>query len=209
MKMHERIKEAIEAAGYTQVQVAAILDIKPQAVQQWVSGETQRPKKINELASLLGVSVDYLLKGEEALIDLPYTLVPRSPVISWEDAKSWPDNRMELKKSEKLQYIGNDIILNGDCYRLLIEDNSMVNYLEAKGYHKGKTIIVDPRRKHKNGDFVIAKKNNLPKVIFRQYTQDGDNEYLSPLNIAHYKQMDLTPDITICGVVVICLEALV
>lgn|GEM_PF-3339893 len=209
MKTHDRIREAMTAAGYTQTQVATILKVKPQSVQQWVSGETQRPKKINELASLLGVSVDYLLTGEEELADLPYSLTPRSPVISWEDAKSWPTNRAELQKSEKLGYAGNDIILNGDCYRLQIEDKSMVNYLEAKGFQEGKQIIIDPRRKHKSGDFVIASKQNLPKVFFRQYIKDGDYEYLNPLNIAHYKQIEITQDINVCGVVVAYLDILV
>jgi SOS-response transcriptional repressor LexA len=209
MSTGDRIREAREAAGYTQGELADLLKVKQQAVQQWESGDTKRPKKINEIASLLGVSVDYLLAGSENVIDFPYSIAPRCPLIGWSDAKDWPKNKTQLKHGNKLQYPVNNIVLNGDCYMLMIEDKSMVNYMEARGFQEGKFIIVDPKKKYDNGDFVVAQKNNMSKLLFRQYINDGESEYLNPLNIAHYKRIDMSPDIKICGVVVAYLDILV
>lgn len=209
MNIGDRIKKAREAAGLSQEQLADLLNVKQQAVQQWESGETQRPKKINELAAILGVSIEYLLNGQENLVDFPYPLVPRCPLIRWEDAKEWPANKVNLKNDKKLDYPGAQIILNGNCYMLQIEDNSMIDNMEAKGFYKGKLIIVDPRKKFENESFVIAKKKDLSKPLFRQYINDGKNEYLNPLNISKYKQIDMSPDIEICGVVVAYLDVLI
>jgi SOS-response transcriptional repressor LexA len=209
MTIGDRIREAREAAGYTQAQLADLINIKQQSIQQWESGDTKRPKKINEIASILGVSVDYLLNGEENIIDFPYAIAARCPLIGWADAKEWPENKSQLKQSDKLKFPTNNVVLKGDCYMLEIEDNSMVSYMEAKGFHKGKHIIISPTKKHENGNYVVAKKKNLSKLLFRQYINDGESEYLNPLNIAHYKRMDLTPEIEICGVAVAYLDILI
>lgn len=208
MSTGERIKQAREAAGYTQKQLAELLNIQQQSVQQWESGNTQRPKKINEIASILGVSVDYLLNGRENIVDFPYSLASRCPLISWEDAKTWPINRQQLKNENKLSFPGNSVVLNGNCYMLKIEDNSMVSRMEATGFHKDKYIIVDPSKKPESGQYVVAKKSNINKLIFRQYINDGQSEYLNPLNISHYKRMNLTSDIQICGLVIAYIDLL-
>jgi SOS-response transcriptional repressor LexA len=209
MTLGDRIKEAREAAGYEQDELAVLLNISQQSISQWETGETKRPKKLNELAGILGVSVEYLLNGQEDIIDIPYSVIARCPLISWVDAKSWPKNRTNLKIEKKISHPGNKVVLNGNCYLLQIEDNSMVNYMEATGFNKGKYIIVDPNKKYKNESYVVAKKINWPKLLFRQYINDGESEYLNPLNIGHYSRIELTPDIEICGVVAACLDILI
>lgn len=202
MTIGERVKEAREAAGYTQAQLAGLLNIKQQSIQQIETGNTQRPKKINEIASILGVTVEFLLNEQENIVDFVYPLVARCPLISWEEAVDWPANKSYLKNENKLKYIGGEVILNGNCYMLEIEDNSMVSFMEAKGFHQGRHIIIDPTKNYKDGNYIVAKKNNLSKLLFRQYINDGESEYLNPLNISHYKRMDLTDKVKICGVVV-------
>jgi SOS-response transcriptional repressor LexA len=209
MSTGDRIKQAREAAGYTQKELAKLLGVEQQSVQQWESGDTRHPKKINEIAGILGVSVEYLLAGNEGAINFPYPIAARCPLIGWQDAKMWPQNRSFLKESEKLSYPTKNIILKSDCYMLQIEDKSMVNYMEAKGFQEGSYIIIDPNRSYENGNFIVAKKPNLSKLLFRQYINDGESEYLTPLNIAHYKRMDLSPDIEICGVVIAYLDILI
>lgn len=203
----KRIRQAREAAGFTQAEIADLLRIKQQSYQLWESGNTHHPKKINEFANLTGVTVDYLLKGGQELSDLPYTVGARCPLISWEDAKEWPANFAELNKDKKITHPTNSIVLNSHCYMLQIEDNSMLNSLEAKGFHKGGYIIVDPTKNYEHESFVVFKIKDFPKLIFRQYLNDGEGKYLNPLNVAaNYRRIDLTPDITICGVVVLYLN---
>lgn len=64
--MSDRIREARQEAGLTQVDVARAMGLKQQSVQAWEAGRT-RPgaDKLAALASVLGTTVDALLGREE------------------------------------------------------------------------------------------------------------------------------------------------
>lgn len=60
--MSKRIESAMSAAKFTQTSLAAEMGVTPQAVQQWVAGSTTpKGKRLEKLASVLGVSVAWLL----------------------------------------------------------------------------------------------------------------------------------------------------
>lgn len=67
MSFGNRLRAAREAVGYTQREVAAILGQHYTTVGSW-EREDRRPPydQISQLGKLYGVSVDYLLHGEEA-----------------------------------------------------------------------------------------------------------------------------------------------
>ena len=57
-----RLRQARDASGLTQEDVAARLDVAPQTVWQWEDGRVApMVDRLNVLASLYGVSVDWLL----------------------------------------------------------------------------------------------------------------------------------------------------
>lgn len=59
---HERVKEAMDEAGYkTQSSVAQALGITQGAVSEILSGKTQNTRLLPKLADLLGVSIPWLL----------------------------------------------------------------------------------------------------------------------------------------------------
>jgi SOS-response transcriptional repressor LexA len=213
MTTYERIKQARESAGYTQKELAKLLKVAQQAVHQWELAPPAgtHPKKINELAALLGVSVEWLLNGEEDIECLPYSLAPRCPLLEWEDAVEWPSNKKELKENKKLQYPAKNIVLSGKCYQLEIEDDSMVNYLGGgKGFYPGKKIIIDPKKGYSDKSFVVAQIKNFPKLIFRQFIEGPGGAYLAALNAANksYPPIDFTEDVKIMGVAVAYLDIL-
>lgn len=62
--MGTRIESAMQKAGLNQTELAGVMNVTPQAVQQWISGSTSpRGKRLNNLALSLGVSVDWLVTG--------------------------------------------------------------------------------------------------------------------------------------------------
>ena len=68
----------------------------------------------------------------------------------------------------------------------------------------GCTIIVDPDRSPKAGDFVVAKDVMTQKATFKKLTTDGSSWYLKPLNSAYpTKEID-DPSLRVIGVVVEC-----
>lgn len=57
----DRLKEAMERAGYDQSSLARKLDITPAAINQIATGRTQRSRYLPAIAGELGVSVDWLI----------------------------------------------------------------------------------------------------------------------------------------------------
>lgn len=64
--MSKRIESAMSAAKITQTALAESMGVTPQAVQQWVSGHTApKGKRLEKLAMILGVKIDWLLTGAQ------------------------------------------------------------------------------------------------------------------------------------------------
>lgn len=208
MTLGTRLRTAREAAGYSQKDLARKAGIRQQSIQSIEDGTTKHPRKLSQIESILGLPQGYLLYGEENCIDLPQPIIARCPILSWEDAKDWPQNKNYVL-TKKIEQLTHQVILSHNSYALKIEDNSMVNYRLAEGFHKGKYIIVDPAREYRDGNFVIARKENSEKLLFRQYVNDAGDKYLNPLDIANYQRVPVSSDIAICGVVVAYLDLLV
>ncbi len=62
--MHERIKQARLAKKLTQAELADMLGVTPQSVQQWESSTEPRKSRLTALASILDADVNWLLFGE-------------------------------------------------------------------------------------------------------------------------------------------------
>lgn len=86
MTLGEKLTQARKAAGLTQADVAAKLNVSRQAVSRWESGQS-KPSTENLLAlgKLYGISLDQLLNAEEPIAkaapDLPEA-GPTEPIIS-------------------------------------------------------------------------------------------------------------------------------
>lgn len=62
MEFHQRLKDLRSESGYTQKQIADILNIKQPPYQRWESGANKpRADKLEELANIFDVSISYLL----------------------------------------------------------------------------------------------------------------------------------------------------
>ena len=89
MTLAEKLTQARKAAGLTQADVAAKLNVSRQAVSRWESGQSKpSTEKLLALGELYGVSIDRLLNTEnvdkpvvETSPDLPEA-EPLEPVIS-------------------------------------------------------------------------------------------------------------------------------
>ena len=85
MTLGEKLTQARKAAGLTQADVAAKLNVSRQAVSRWESGQSKpSTEKLLSLGGLYGISIDQLLNAEEpaveAVSDEP-DAVPVEPVI--------------------------------------------------------------------------------------------------------------------------------
>ena len=61
-----RVKNSRINKGLSVSQLASRIGVKPETVKKWESGETDpRPNKVNQLSGILGVSMIWLLAGED------------------------------------------------------------------------------------------------------------------------------------------------
>lgn len=97
MALGEKLTQARKAAGLTQADVAAKLNVSRQAVSRWESGDTTPSvDKLKALAKLYGVSLDWLF-GDTADGEPPEAAKP--------EADRNPDEAPAGKEGEKKQKI--------------------------------------------------------------------------------------------------------
>lgn len=66
MNIADRLKELRKKAGYSQEQLAELLDISRQAVSKWESGQGNPDiENVIRLTEIYGVSADHILLGRE------------------------------------------------------------------------------------------------------------------------------------------------
>jgi transcriptional regulator with XRE-family HTH domain len=203
-----RLREAREAAGYTQQDLAHKTGIKQQSLQKIESGLTQNPRKIQVIESILGLPPGYLLYGEEKTIELPKPIIARCPILKPDEVKEWPRNKAKVL-SDKSNRLASKTVLSANCFAFQIEDDAMVNYLKAEGFQENRYILVDPERKAKINDYVLAKRDRQDQILFRKYIIADGVLQLKALNKMEYKVIEVTDDIKIIGVVVAYVDLLV
>lgn len=97
MTLCEKLTQARKAAGLTQADVAAKLNVSRQAVSRWESGDTTPTMdKLKALAKIYGVSLDWLC-SDAADRELPEAAKP--------EADRPPDDAPAGKEGEKKQKI--------------------------------------------------------------------------------------------------------
>lgn len=138
-----------------------------------------------------------------------YPLFMGVPILDWDDVTNWPHDKSNILDSKKIDFLYIQPPENAaSCYALQVKDDSMVSKGAKHSFRAGSYIVVDPDKKYSNEDFVIAQ-NEKDATIFREYTNYSGDEYLSMLNDKILERsIRLTPNIKICGVVVLHVEEL-
>ncbi len=163
-----RIRDARKAKKVTQEAIAQAFGIKRVSVTQW-ENDTTTPstEKIPELAALLGVSVDWLLKGGEPEREPSQRAKPKPNA-------SFPPRYQEFPQDHSIPLLGQSaggpngrFILNGTevgrvfcppmlegvegAYAVMVYGTSM-----EPRYFAGETVWVNPHLPVRAGDDVIA-----------------------------------------------------
>lgn len=94
MTLCEKLTQARKAAGLTQADVAAKLNVSRQAVSRWESGQSKpSTEKLLTLGNLYGISLDQLLSAEEPAVetvpDLPETTTAEPVIPETHRPRAW------------------------------------------------------------------------------------------------------------------------
>lgn len=98
-EIHKRIAQARLHRGLNQSELARALAVTPQSVQAWESGKNiPRSPKLRAIASVLGVSLGYLM-GEEEFLPAPSLAAEASmlgPISAWDDNTELDDDEVAI-----------------------------------------------------------------------------------------------------------------
>jgi len=190
MNFSDRLQKALHDSKLSQSELARRLSVKPQSVQQWLSGKNfPRHLRTSEIALTLGVVESWLTMGipptthndfreySESQKKYRHKKPPSLPVYSWFD----------VAKSHEIFDLGriiHDVIdrpfpCSKKAFSLQICDDSMDPYFGI-----GEYIIVEPMtdiEAPSEGDqpcFVIVRAYNEPFSVIRQLVQIDETPYL-------------------------------
>jgi SOS-response transcriptional repressor LexA len=204
----KRLRLAREAAAHSQTALAELVGVKQQTIQGIEAGEKKTDYcNLVRIERALGLASGYLLYGKsQSILDVPQPMIANCPILSWESAYLWPSDKSEVIEKKLFDKIENKLILGSDSYILRIPDSQYESYSEPEApfFRKSSYIVIDPDKKYKNGDFVIAKIKEHGRLIFRKFVQYDDGKiFLKIIKEEHRNPlMDLSADVQIVGVMV-------
>jgi len=195
-----RILFALKEAGIEEGDFRTRLGIKYTTWRDIVSGKTEQPRRLVEIAAALKVRAEWLSKGilpmRETNIDVGSGPAIRStvPLISWVQAGPYTA-AVEPEDLSVCERIDTTVRVGARGFALRVESTSM-----APEFPPGTIIIVDPDLEPRPGDYVVVA-NGAAEATFKQLVKDGGDWLLRPLNPQFQVQL-LPPHYRIVGIVV-------
>lgn len=217
----DRLKWSLTQSGIKKIDLAREAGVSRAAVTAWFNGTTKKIEGANlvNVARALKVNPLWLAtgKGERLIAVLHKDQVPPHnldvnvvdeirgimwiPVISWVQAGTFCSAVDMFEPGDAEEWLPAQSRMGKHAYALRVVGDSMVAPHGRASYWPGMTIYVDPDEPVINGSHVIAKIPDTAEATFKVFREDGGKRLLVPLN-PQYPTIEMTPDMTICGVVV-------
>ncbi|MDE9484008.1 LexA family protein [Xenorhabdus bovienii] len=202
----ERIRLRRKELKLTQRELGKFVGVSHVAISQWEKEDTE-PKGDNllALASALGCSAEYVLKGEfDDNSNVSFLRFNRTrgeyPLISWVCAGNWSEAVEPYHRRSIDDWYETTVSCSNNSFWLEVKGDSMTSP-SGLSIPEGMMILVDPEIAPINGKLVIAKLESENEATFKKYIVDAGNHYLKPLN-PQYRMIPINGNCKIIGVVV-------
>ncbi|EOL9384860.1 LexA family protein [Escherichia coli] len=205
MSISSRVKSKRIQLGLNQAELAQKVGTTQQSIEQLENGKTKRPRFLPELASALGVSVDWLLNGtSDSNVRFVGHVEPKGkyPLISMIRAGSWCEACEPYDIKDIDEWYDSDVNLLGDGFWLKVEGDSMTSPV-GQSIPEGHMVLVDTGREPVNGSLVVAKLTDANEATFKKLVIDGGQKYLKGLN----PSWPMTPINGNCKIIGVVVEA--
>jgi SOS-response transcriptional repressor LexA len=199
-----RVKRLIEdRAGGNQSVFARMIGKSPAQVNHWLS-------RIKPIGEKVARDLEIAFKLPRGWLDgesdaEPSNVAPAAPkqsvpMLTWVRAGTWGEiddhdpqtsARVPVWQSKPSRY----------AFALTVDGDSMES-AHGQSFPSGCTIIVDPERSPKAGDYVIAKDTETQEATFKRLAYDAGRWYLKPLNRDYSTLQIDDPAKRVIGVVV-------
>ncbi|WP_423063762.1 helix-turn-helix domain-containing protein [Candidiatus Paracoxiella cheracis] len=202
--------------------LAQMFQVSQIAVRKWLEGEGKpKTSRIIEMANRFNANIDWLLSGKgdpffptrlsEANHNNKQSSTNKTLSIRWVPIIEWASVRdgasMNPPPTEEFGYI--PVPLNkcsANSYALKIKGESMIASSGAeRSFLPNQIIVVDPNKRAKCGDYVIATIDHGNEAVFKQFVIEDSILYLKPLN-PRYPLIKIKGSIEIIAAVVYQLD---
>ena len=200
-----RLNQALDANGYPlkgqgrQTAVAKRFDVSQKGARKWLEAESiPEMKRLPAIASVLGVTVEWLLSGQGEAPGLVRAVGAmrelaaggektqqelahpgKVPEVAWADAAGMSET--SEPQPQVLDWIRTTAPIDRRTYALKIQGDAM-----APDFPEGHYVIVEPDLPAEDGDFVIAALESDPThAVLRKLVRDGPDRFLRALNSAY------------------------
>lgn len=185
--MGRRIADTLAELGIGQADlVSRIPGLDIRTVSALIARDSVRSQYSAAIAHGLGVRHLWLTTGDGPKWEgdvRPHTVRARVPLLSWEQVAAMHEARELPSGTESVATI--DARPGPNAFAVRITSDSMVGAAGAAlSFPLGTVVIVDPARKARNGDFVVALDPVTRAPTFRRLSMDAGRAYLSALNSA-------------------------
>ena len=202
-RLTETLKKLMEEISISEAELARKTAIPQPTLHRILSGATLSPRgnSLAPLANFFSVTINQLL-GDDPL---PKDRVVGAfnervqgwkslPVLSWQQTSKWDTLKTDL--SNWSDWTSTDFPASADSFGLRVVNDAM-----APRFPIGTILIVDPKAKVQNRDFVILVLEGQQTAVFKQLLVDGEDIYLKSLSEG-YRTIHVPKKPKILGVLV-------
>lgn len=152
------------------------------------------------IARALGVTLDDILSLAEGGLGVSLPVEKRRlvPVVSWSDYHTL-EHGYQPGASKAERWVSPPHTMSEHAFALDVTDTSMQT-ADSLSFGALGTILVEPDRKPKYTEYVVAYSRGAKKALFRRYITDGVEEFFSALS-SQYPMRKFTEEWSITGVV--------
>lgn len=190
MELNERILEARKKANLTQQRLASLTGVTKAAVSAWESGKAiPRRGAIEAISKATQVSVEWLLVGEKAKGEEGVSFTPNGQVIADID---FPAKKTIPIYGQAVAGVNGEFAFNGiklfevlcppqlshvnNAYGVQVSGDSMY-----PRYEDSEIVYVDPSRRVKKGDYVVAQVmleegSSSPQAFIKKFVRHNEEE---------------------------------
>ena len=191
----DRMKQAREAAGLTQPQLAKKAGVSPGTIGNIESGTRKQPRELLAIAAALRVTPTWLQSGTPPMRPSNIEEAPSTrglvPLISWVQAGAWCEVAEVREQAptyhDSPTYLPCPAPHSPSTFALRVKGDSMTAPY-GRSYPDGCIIYVNPeRRSPVNGDRIVACLMDAGdhEVTFKIYKHEDGRQWLAPLNTQH------------------------
>lgn len=176
-KLANNLKDLLQKNNINLSTLSRGCGIDKPRISRIISGETTNPQidTLRPIAEFFCISIDQLIGNCPIPYDRDYGIViPINrllvPIIDWKNIPYWLEIKNQFIPQKTIDAKSN---ISSDSFALVIQEKKF----EPK-FSEGTTLIVDPKAKPKNRDYIITQVEKTSEVTIRQIVIENNKTFL-------------------------------